>query len=179
MACGDRVMVERTAEGQGVVEAVDPRRSLLYRSDQYRQKLIAANATQMVIVLAAVPSFSEDLLNRCLAAAEDQGIRALIVLNKFDLIAEGERALDSLKLYAGLGYTVLPLTAKGMWHPCASFLLDNPVYWSGNPEWGSPRSSMRSFRMRLRRWAISRLLSIRDGTPPHTRVSTVSTQTAR
>jgi len=122
MACGDRVMVERTAEGQGVVEAVDPRRSLLYRSDQYRQKLIAANATQMVIVLAAVPSFYEDLLNRCLAAAEHQGIRALIVLNKFDLIAEGERALDSLKLYAGLGYTVLPLTAKRDVAPLRQFL---------------------------------------------------------
>jgi len=122
MACGDRVMVERTAQGQGVVEAVDPRRTLLYRSDQYRQKLIAANATQMVIVLAVVPSFYADLLNRCLAAAEHQGIRALIVLNKVDLVAEGARALDSLKLYASLGYTVLPLTAKRDVGPLREFL---------------------------------------------------------
>ena len=56
VACGDRVEVLRSAPDQGVIEAVDPRRSLLYRSDQYRQKLIAANVTQMVIVLAAVPS---------------------------------------------------------------------------------------------------------------------------
>jgi ribosome biogenesis GTPase len=95
-----------------VIEAVDPRRSLLYRSDQYRQKLIAANATQMVIVLAAVPSFYEELLNRCLAAAEHQGIRAVIVLNKFDLVPESARALEQLQLYADLGYTVLPLVAK-------------------------------------------------------------------
>jgi ribosome biogenesis GTPase / thiamine phosphate phosphatase len=111
-ACGDVVQVMRTAAGQGVIEAVDPRRALLYRSDRHRQKLIAANVTQMVIVLAVVPSFYEELLNRCLAAAAHQRIPALIVLNKFDLSAESAPALASLGLYAELGYTVLPLVAK-------------------------------------------------------------------
>jgi ribosome biogenesis GTPase len=59
-----------------------------------------------------VPSFYEELLNRCLLAAEHQGIASLIVLNKFDLVEESRRALDALQLYAGLGYTVLPLMAK-------------------------------------------------------------------
>jgi ribosome biogenesis GTPase len=112
VACGDLVQVVRTAAGQGVIEAVDPRRALLYRSDQYRQKLIAANVTQMVIVLAVVPSFYEELLNRCLAAAAHQRIPALIVLNKFDLSAESAPALASLAPYEQLGYTVLPLVAK-------------------------------------------------------------------
>jgi ribosome biogenesis GTPase / thiamine phosphate phosphatase len=112
LACGDRVAVVRTAAGQAVVEAVDPRRALLYRSDRYREKLIAANVTQMVIVLAAVPSFYEELLNRCLAAAEHQGLGVLIVLNKFDLADESVRALEVLALYEQLGYTVLPLVAK-------------------------------------------------------------------
>ena len=112
VACGDRVGVLRTGPDQGVIEAVDPRRSLLFRSDRYRQKLIAANVTQMVIVLAALPSFYEELLNRCLIAAEHQRIRALILLNKLDLIDESSRALDDLKLYEQLGYTVLPLVAK-------------------------------------------------------------------
>jgi ribosome biogenesis GTPase len=111
-ACGDFVQVIQTAAGQGVIEAVDPRRALLYRSDQYRQKLIAANVTQMVIVLAVVPSFYEELLNRCLAAAAHQRIRALIVLNKFDLSAESAPALESLALYEQLGYTLLPLVAR-------------------------------------------------------------------
>jgi ribosome biogenesis GTPase / thiamine phosphate phosphatase len=111
-ACGDFVQVIQTAAGQGVIEAVDPRRALLYRSDPYRQKLIAANVTQMVIVLAVVPSFYEELLNRCLAAAAHQCIPALIVLNKFDLAAESAPALESLGLYEQLGYTVLPLVAK-------------------------------------------------------------------
>ena len=121
-ACGDLVQVMRTAAGQGVIEAVDPRRALLYRSDQHRQKLIAANITQMVIVLAVVPSFYEELLNRCLAAAAHQRIPALIVLNKFDLSVEGAPALASLELYAQLGYTVLPLVAKHDVSPLRAYL---------------------------------------------------------
>jgi ribosome biogenesis GTPase len=66
----------------------------------------------MVIVLAVVPSFYEELLNRCLAAAEHQSIRVLIVLNKFDLAQESARALESLALYERLRYSVLPLVAK-------------------------------------------------------------------
>jgi ribosome biogenesis GTPase / thiamine phosphate phosphatase len=111
-ACGDFVQVIQAAAGQGVIEAVDPRRALLYRSDRYRQKLIAANVTQMVIVLAVVPSFYEELLNRCLVAAAHQRIRALIVLNKFDLATVSAPALESLGLYQELGYAVLPLVAK-------------------------------------------------------------------
>ncbi len=112
LACGDQVEVMAIARGQGVVEAVDPRRTLLYRSDRYRQKLIAANVTQIVVVLAAVPSFYEELLNRCLVAAEHERIRALILLNKFDLEAESAQALERLRLYSELGYPVLPIIAK-------------------------------------------------------------------
>ena len=111
IACGDRVQVATTAAGQGVVEAIDPRSTLFYRSDAYREKLIAANVTQIVIVLAAAPSYYEDLLNRCLVAAEHARIGALIVLNKFDL-GTSAAALESLRLYESLGYPVLPLAAK-------------------------------------------------------------------
>jgi len=112
LACGDRVEILRTAPGQGVVEAVDPRSTLLYRSDQFRQKLVAANVTQIVIVLAVVPSFYEELLNRCLVAAEHQRLSCLIVLNKFDLANEDSTAMDRLRLYTDLGYRVTPLSAK-------------------------------------------------------------------
>jgi ribosome biogenesis GTPase len=95
-----------------VVEAIDPRSALLYRSDQFRQKLIAANVTQIVIVLAVVPSFYEELLNRCIAAAENQRLSLVIALNKFDLAGESTAAMDRLSLYSGLGYRVIPLSAK-------------------------------------------------------------------
>ncbi len=112
LACGDRVGVARTAPGQGVVETIDDRSSLLYRSDQFRQKLIAANVTQVVIVLAVVPSFYEELLNRCIAAAETQRLSLVIVLNKFDLAGADATAIDRLALYSALGYRVIPLAAK-------------------------------------------------------------------
>jgi ribosome biogenesis GTPase len=122
VACGDHVEVRSTAPGQGVIESVGPRSSLLYRSDQSRQKLIAANVTQVVIVLAAVPSFYEELLNRCLVAADDQGLAALVVLNKCDLEAESAQARQRLGAYADLGFRVVPLAAKVDVNPLRPFL---------------------------------------------------------
>ena len=110
IACGDRVAVAMTAPGQGVIESTAPRTSLFYRSDIQREKLIAANVTQIVVVLAP-PAFHRELLDRCLAAAEDAGIRALLALNKMDLPA-APATLESLAMYRALGYEVLPLAAK-------------------------------------------------------------------
>ncbi len=112
IVCGDWVAIQHTAEGQGVIEKIKPRSSLLYRSDAYRKKIIAANVTQIIIVVAAIPSFSEELINRCLVAAEDQHINVLIVLNKADLTEPTKIALETLSLYQQLGYQLLSLSAK-------------------------------------------------------------------
>src|SRR4051794_24349691 len=74
VACGDRVQAGRTGAGTGVIESIAPRQTLFYRSDARRQKLIAANVSQVVIVVAAQPAWSEDLVNRCLVAAEHGAI---------------------------------------------------------------------------------------------------------
>lgn len=110
LACGDHVDIKLTADNEGVVEETHPRTSLLYRSNDFRKKYLAANVTQVVIVLAAIPSFYEDLLNRCLIAAEAAGIKALILLNKSDL-PETPAALEKLALYQSLGYAVQQLSA--------------------------------------------------------------------
>ncbi|MDR2219476.1 MAG: ribosome small subunit-dependent GTPase A [Methylobacillus sp.] len=111
LACGDHVEIKLTADAEGVVENILPRRSLLYRSNEYRRKLLAANVTQIIIVVAVEPSFYEDLVNRCLIAAETAGIRALILLNKNDL-PDADAALEKLQPFCALGYDVLPLSAK-------------------------------------------------------------------
>lgn len=110
-ACGDQVEIALTAPDQGVIERIAERKSKLYRSDLYREKIIAANVDQIVIVVAAVPSFYEELINRCLVAAETSGIQALIVLNKTDL-PESAAARQTLALYESLGYPLLPLCAR-------------------------------------------------------------------
>jgi ribosome biogenesis GTPase / thiamine phosphate phosphatase len=111
-ACGDRVKIRLAASGQGVIEDILPRTSVLYRSDAARQKLIAANVTQLVIVVAAIPSFSEEMINHCIAAAEQQQLKVLLVCNKADLIESSHQALATLGLYRELGYPVLQLSAK-------------------------------------------------------------------
>ena len=111
-ACGDQVRIERTGDQQGVITDVQPRTSLLYRSDRHRQKIIAANISQAVVVVAAKPAFHEDLLLRCLVACEQQHIKGLIALNKTDLITESASTAQQLQLYESLGYIVVPLSAK-------------------------------------------------------------------
>jgi ribosome biogenesis GTPase len=124
LACGDQVQIKLTDANEGVVEKFLPRTSLLYRSNAYRSKMLAANVTQVVIVLATTPSFYEALLNRCLIAAEATGINALIVLNKCDL-ADNSEALKSLQRYTDLGYQVLPLSAKQDISPLRKWLQGN------------------------------------------------------
>lgn len=121
LACGDVVQVKLTDSHEGVVESFNIRSSLLYRSNAYKTKLLAANVTQVVIVLATQPSFYEALLNRCLIAAEAAGIGVLIVLNKCDL-AKNNDAMQALKLYQGLGYQVQPLSAKQDIEPLKQWL---------------------------------------------------------
>lgn len=111
LACGDCVTVSSSSPGAGVIETTVPRTTLLYRSDAYRQKLIAANVTQVIVVAATAPEIHEDLVNRCLAAAEHGGMSALIVLNKCDL-PQSAAALAGTALYTQLGYRLLTLSAK-------------------------------------------------------------------
>ncbi len=112
LACGDQVEVLPTTSGQGVIERIKPRTTLLYRSDAFREKIIAANISQIIIVVAAVPSFSEELINRCLVAAESQNIKVLIILNKADLIEPSKAAAATLELYQQQGYTLMQLCAN-------------------------------------------------------------------
>jgi len=111
LACGDIVTIKLTDKAEGVVESSAPRTTLLYRSSAIKSKTLAANVTQIVIVLATQPSFYEALLNRCLVAAEAAQIKPLIVLNKCDL-GETIEAKVKLKVYEALGYQVLHLSAK-------------------------------------------------------------------
>ena len=112
IACGDRVDIQRTSDDQGVVEAIQPRSSLLYRSNEIRQKLIAANVDQIVIVVATEPAFSDELVTRALLAAESEEIVPLIVLNKCDLADKLPAARARLATLAALGYPILELSAR-------------------------------------------------------------------
>lgn len=114
VAVGDKVNLNMTSQNQAVIESIAERRSLLYRSDQYKSKLLAANVTQLFIVVATEPGFSDDLISRALVAAEAAGIHAHIILNKTDIIASLPRTRERLRAYSSLGYPVHEVSAIGM-----------------------------------------------------------------
>ncbi len=112
IACGDRVMVAATGVDKGVIETTEPRTSVFYRRDGERTKILAANVSLVVIVFAVAPAPHEDLLDRCLAAAEQAGTEVLLVFNKTDLGDPGMRAAETAARYLRLGYSILELSAN-------------------------------------------------------------------
>jgi ribosome biogenesis GTPase len=110
LACGDRVAYARTDDG-GVIESLLPRTSLFYRSDAFKERLIAANVTQVVGVVAPDLSLDEELVNRWIVAAEAEGCRFILAANKADMFGF-DVLLLRLAPYAGLGYAVVPLSAR-------------------------------------------------------------------
>ncbi|SNS69980.1 ribosome biogenesis GTPase [Noviherbaspirillum humi] len=112
IAVGDQVDIKRTSPDQGVIESFAERKTLLYRSDQFKSKLLAANVTQLFIVIATEPGFSDDLVSRSLVAAEAGGIAASLILNKTDVADLLPKARERVALYASLGYPVHEVSAK-------------------------------------------------------------------
>lgn len=122
IACGDRLQIEMTGSAQGVIKSIDPRSSLLFRSDEFKEKIIAANVTQIIVVVAAEPAFYEDLVSRCLIAAEAASLKIVVVLNKCDLEQATGAALKQLQLYRDLGYPLITLSAKQDISPLRPYL---------------------------------------------------------
>lgn len=110
--CGDRVEYSQINEKQVVIEKILPRQSLLYRQDFFKTKMFAANVSQVGIVVAAVPSPNEELVQRALVAAEAAHIKPLIIFNKTDL-PKSEECREKFTFYQTLGYDLLELSAYG------------------------------------------------------------------
>ncbi|MEK8030111.1 ribosome small subunit-dependent GTPase A [Ideonella sp. DXS29W] len=113
---GDRVRWQAAGD-EAVIEALEPRRNLLARQDEWRTKSFAANIDLLLVVLAGEPMFSESQLTRALIAAEDAGIAATLLLNKIDLPAAAV-ARERLKPYREMGVAVVESALKA--DPAAS-----------------------------------------------------------
>jgi ribosome biogenesis GTPase len=116
--CGDRVVMEQDERESAVVSAILPRSNVFLRAGARKQKqIIAANLDQVLIVVAAAPEPSRDLIARYLVAVHSMGIQAIIVLNKSDLSSpgpfKGGSPLKRLSDYRSLGYEVLETSCKG------------------------------------------------------------------
>lgn len=95
---GDRVWFSESpdappAQRVGVIEKVEPRRSVLSRRDRRgRQHTIVANADQLLIVASVLaPRLKPHLVDRYIVAALNGKLRPVVCLNKVDLLGERSR----------------------------------------------------------------------------------------
>jgi ribosome biogenesis GTPase len=121
VAVGDEVTVSENESGQGVVEAVLPRRSVLARPDvfyDHLQQVIVANVDQLLIVASwRDPAIWLELVDRYLIAAERCGLLPIICVNKIDLAEDMAACRTTFQPYLDLGYRVIftcALTGEGV-----------------------------------------------------------------
>jgi ribosome biogenesis GTPase len=116
ISIGDRVQISLLSDGTGAVEVIEPRHSELVRLDptprgDFRQILLS-NPDQLVAVFACTqPEPHLRMLDRFLVIAEKQGLKAMIVANKVDLIGL-RNAKKIFGVYPPLGYPVIYTSAK-------------------------------------------------------------------
>lgn len=121
LVCGDNVIwrrfKQRNDDIAGVIEAVQPRQTLLSRPDYYDGlKPVAANVDQILVVSSVLPAFSSQIIDRYLVACEDIGVTPVIILNKADLLQqlppdEQQEITAALAVYRGIGYRVEMVSA--------------------------------------------------------------------
>jgi ribosome biogenesis GTPase / thiamine phosphate phosphatase len=137
-ACGDVVQITLTNENEGVIEKLGDRTSLFYRSDEYKEKLVAANVTQVACIVAPLPAYADELLNRWLVCARASGVKAIIGLNKVDLV-EAAATANALAMYRDLGFEVVPFSAKFNSKPMRERLLGERTVLIGQSGMGKSK----------------------------------------
>lgn len=120
VAVGDIVTIgEPGADGVAYITAIKPRKNYIIRRASNLSKeshILAANIDQAVLVASLVnPQTSTTFIDRFLATAEAYGVKAILVINKIDLLDTNDDRdlLDAVSyLYTSIGYNVITLSAK-------------------------------------------------------------------
>lgn len=97
VAVGDTIQISPSGPEQAWIDSIEERKNLLYRSDALRSKLFAANLDLVVLVLAASPPYSPELLGRTITACASAEIPLEIVFNKLDLIHDDPEFLEHIR----------------------------------------------------------------------------------
>lgn len=107
LVAGDKVIWQAEGVNQGVVVSLYPRSSVLAKpTSSGTAKPVAANITQLIIVIAPKPLISWPLLDSYLVMAETLHLQAIILLNKTDMPCESLRK-QLLQDYSNLNYSIL------------------------------------------------------------------------
>lgn len=113
LAVGDRVIWSQEPNQQGRIEQVHPRTSTLSRpAHAGKTRVVAANLSQVVVVIAPEPEPDWLLVDQYLAVCEFRDLDAILVLNKSDLSAGNSAIEREIVAYESVGYECLKLSAK-------------------------------------------------------------------
>ena len=164
IAAGDRVEIARFDDGGAILQVL-PRRNLVYRSDAFKDKLIAANVTLVIGVVAPDLAVDLELVDRWSVAAEAEGCAFLLCANKAD--HPGFAAfLARLAPWQRLGYEVMPLSAKQDAGPLRARVLGEHSVLVGQSGMGKS-TIVNALVPRARpAWARCRTRWAADATPP-------------
>jgi len=113
VVCGDEVRCQ-SDERHGEVHVIEglPRRSALYRSNaRGGSEAIVANVSQLLIVLAPLPTPDLFVVDRYISAAESARVKPILVLNKCELEV-GEELRGELAGFALAGYEPLSCSVR-------------------------------------------------------------------
>jgi len=108
---GDNVLWRR-GQTIGVVESCEPRQTQIQRPDAFGSlRTIAANISQMLIVVAPEPEPHPGLIDRYLIAATLSNIISRIIVNKSDL-SGSESLIKALSIYPSLNYSLHTISTQ-------------------------------------------------------------------
>ncbi len=115
VAAGDEVLFRPATGNTGVIERIEPRRTVLCRENKGQKQVIVANVDQLIAVASvAEPELKPNLIDRFLVTAERYGLQPVICINKVDLCDPADLQ-PFLGIYAQLGYPVLAVSALSGW----------------------------------------------------------------
>ena len=112
IAVGDEVLLRDADSSNVVLQKVLERRNILFRSDAFKQKLLASNIDQVLVLISGKPMFSEEHLMRAAIAADCAEIPLILVCNKRDLPETQGRARERTRVWEALGYQVVEISVK-------------------------------------------------------------------
>ena len=132
---GDEVAYSPVNAGEGIIEEIMPRRSLLERPP-------IANVDQVVLTFAAVnPDIGATLVDKFMVLAEKSGLPLILCVNKMEL-SHSVAVTRLMELYVRIGYTVIPVSAKtGMGIETLRELLKDKITVFAGPS-GAGKSSL-------------------------------------